>query len=193
MSSEEKMFVVDLYTDKQTKWMKDYDFCEAENQYGKYYTITVPQHIKSLIIKKAYKSHIRYKQYEKRWSRSNDYRKEFFKYNPPPYRCRYCHKKLAVSQVVVDHLIPIAKVKKSGTARNLLYLQGVKDVNDIRNLVPSCYTCNKRKGANMGLWFIRGVLGKYKLYWFLLKVFIVLLVIMFLLIIIEVNNSNYFF
>ena len=71
--------------------------------------------------------------------------------------------------LVVDHLVPVAKTKKSTLARNLLYVRGIDNVNDWRNLAPSCYRCNSRKSDKMGLWYIRGILGRYELYWVLLR------------------------
>ena len=65
----------------------------------------------------------------------------------------------------VDHLIPVAKVKKSGFVRFLLRMHGIQNVNDKRNLVASCHRCNERKRDKMGVWYIRGRLGKYRIYW----------------------------
>ena len=43
-------------------------------------------------------------------------------------------------------------------------------VNDIRNLAPACRDCNSKKSDKMGLWVVRGWLGKYKLYWIILRI-----------------------
>lgn len=85
--------------------------------------------------------------------------------------------------MVVDHIIPVDKAKSSTKAKNLLALQGIKNVNDVKNLAPSCYDCNSRKGAKMGLWFIRGILGKYKWFWIVKNIFLffILILIMYIL------------
>ena len=105
--------------------------------------------------------------YRKEWTRSSNYRYTFFRFNKPPYRCRYCHKRLSKDKVEVDHLIPVGMAKKYGYARFLLRIRGIKNVNDSRNLVPSCHKCNERKRDRIFGWYIRGLLGKYKLYWFI--------------------------
>ncbi|MGF7010560.1 5-methylcytosine-specific restriction endonuclease McrA [Lachnospiraceae bacterium PF1-22] len=105
--------------------------------------------------------------YESIYERSSNYRNEFFKHTTPPYRCRYCNKVLSEQEVTVDHLIPVKQAKVSSRARKQLKAKGCDSVNDIKNLVPSCARCNSKKGQKMGLWVIRGELGKYKGYWYL--------------------------
>jgi hypothetical protein len=72
---------------------------------------------------------------------------------------------LTKKKMVIDHIVPIAAVKKSASARRLLTLHGIQNVNDPKNLAPSCVPCNSRKRDHLGLWYIRGVLGKYKIFW----------------------------
>jgi hypothetical protein len=79
--------------------------------------------------------------------------------------------------MVIDHLIPVAKAKVSSYARFCLKLHGITNVNDVRNLVPSCDRCNRKKGAKMGLWVVRGRLGKYKLYWIIRRILIIALIV----------------
>ena len=89
----------------------------------------------------------------------------------------------------VDHLIPVARAKKGGFARQMLKEEGIANVNDVRNLVPSCRRCNRRKGTKMGVWYIRGILGKYPVYWKIIlmsKIFLV--VIIFILFIVFVKQ-----
>lgn len=123
------------------------------------------------------KKKIKYRYYESRWERSNDYRKQFFASYPGPYRCRYCDRWLARRYMVIDHIVPVARVKTNTNARMLLYMRGISNVNDVRNLAPSCQKCNERKGDRIGLWWLRGVLGKYRVYWVLRKAIIALALI----------------
>lgn len=109
----------------------------------------------------------------KNYIRSNNYRTEFFKKNKGPYRCVYCNKKLTKKQMEIDHLIPVSKSAHSMILRVSLKIFGIKNINDTKNLVPSCRRCNRRKGAKIGLWTIRGFLGRFKLYWILLYMFLI--------------------
>ena len=120
---------------------------------------------------------LKYMWYKKEWSRSGNYRDTFFQTYDPPYRCRYCHRKLQKQNIEVDHLVPVARAKKSAYARILLRIQGIRNVNDERNLVASCHRCNARKSDKMGLWYIKGRLGKYKAYWVVHYILIIILLI----------------
>ena len=175
----DKTYVINLYTEKLLPWMRKYPFTEQQNKYGIYYQVIIPEKESRKITYRASKSKIKFQTHEKRWERGSGYRAKFIRNNAPPYRCRYCNKKLKDDQMVVDHLIPISKTKKPGLPRNLLYMSGSKDVNDLPNLVPSCNRCNQKKGSKMGLWYIRGKFGKYELYWvflFVIKFFLILII-----------------
>lgn len=117
-----------------------------------------------------------YPQYE----RSNDYRKQFFSHNHPAikgrYICAYCGRFLKMEATTVDHLIPINKVRnkhgvlnkiKTTGYRAALKLFKISNINDSRNLVAACKSCNSKKGSKTGLWIIRGLLGRYPAYWVL--------------------------
>lgn len=67
--------------------------------------------------------------------------------------------------LTVDHLIPVKKAQTSKFARWLLHKEKIENVNDIRNLIPACETCNKRKSSKMGIWLIRGAVGKHQKFW----------------------------
>lgn len=158
---------VDLFTDRLYPWMKKYNVQKVNGKHKDYFTVTVDADEKNKVVKMAKRCKIGFRWYEKRWARSSNYRDEFFKHNQPPYRCRYCHKKLTNKTLVVDHIVPIAQVKKSTWARALLTSRGIQTVNDVRNLAPSCRTCNLRKGEKMGLWTLRGIFGQYTWFWFI--------------------------
>ncbi len=118
------------------------------------------------IEKRLTKKEFKYKCCQTEWTRSNHYRETFMRNNPLPLRCRYCNKKLKKPKdVEVDHLIPVSKAKNSNFIRWRLKVRGIDNINSQKNLVASCKKCNRRKADKMGLWYIRGVLGKYKLYW----------------------------
>jgi hypothetical protein len=70
----------------------------------------------------------------------------------------------------VDHIISVDMAKKNWLARRLLPKEGV---NSIKNLVPSCQRCNRRKSNYGGLWLIRGY------YWRIcLPIFIILRIVL---------------
>ena len=170
-------YCIDMFTTTYRKWMNDYDIKTKNGPNGEYLSIIVAKNEKEKLIKKIIKSNIKYRCYEKRWERSSDYRKEFFEHYQPPYRCRYCNKALTRSEVFIDHIVPIGQVKKNSSARMKLYARGISEVNDIRNLVPSCKSCNERKGMKLGLWYWKGILGKYKWYWVIRKILFILIAI----------------
>jgi 5-methylcytosine-specific restriction endonuclease McrA len=159
-------YCIDLFTSKKKLWMYKYDFKEVNNQGNTYYTIKVDKYEKNKIIRKAKWRGIKYRCYEERWSRSSDYRRKFIKVYKAPYRCRYCNRKLKEEDMVVDHVIPVAKVKKNKNhARLLLKIKGIEDVNDLKNLVASCDKCNGTKRDKMGIWLIKAWIGKFDFYW----------------------------
>lgn len=103
-------------------------------------------------------------------ARSSTYRRDFLAANPGPHRCRYCRRRLGEGELTVDHLVPVALAQRSATARALLSLMGAEEgVNDPANLVPACPRCNSRKGCKGGLWILRGMLGRHRAYWILLR------------------------
>jgi 5-methylcytosine-specific restriction endonuclease McrA len=101
--------------------------------------------------------------------RSSDYRFVFFKNARPVfgkyYLCTYCGRLVSKAKVEVDHLYPIGKVSKSLRLQKKLKRKGINNVNDLRNLVPSCKRCNRMKGAELGFWIIRGRIGRHPKVW----------------------------
>lgn len=175
-------YCIDIYMENEPAWISHSMLvCKEHPSYGIYWQVKgVTAHRKNKIIRKLKRKKIRFRVYEKRWERSSNYRKMFFEHNQAPYRCRYCNKKIARNSMEIDHIIPVAKAKSSANARMLLYIQGISEVNDIRNLAPSCKKCNSKKSDKIGLWWIKGMLGKHKTYWILRKL-ILLCVFIFLL------------
>ena len=67
--------------------------------------------------------------------------------------------------MTVDHIYPVYLAK---TGKNLwMRIAGIEDVNDVRNLAPACRRCNLKKVSKAGIWLIRGILGRYQIYWLL--------------------------
>lgn len=98
---------------------------------------------------------------EEKYLRGSSYRYDFIRENPGfhgYYICRYCGKLLKKDRMTVDHRIPVRKAETSWLYRKLLdrYPYGV---NDVRNLVPACERCNKRKGSKTGIWLLLGYTG----------------------------------
>ena len=158
--------------------MNDFEPTVQTNQYGKYIRLKTDD--RKSATKLLHDNKIRYDVYPVKWTRSGNYRRQFFKEVPGPYRCRYCHKRLEEKEIQIDHVIPVKKARTSHLARNLLYVRGINDINDLRNLAPSCPRCNQRKGDK--LWVIRGFLGQYKWFWPIYRTIEIVVILLFLFI-----------
>lgn len=123
---------------------------------------------------------------DERYTRSSDYRTQFFKYNKgykhdgKTYHCAYCGKKVKKDELEVDHVVAIDAVKNHILARLFIFLLGIHNINDTKNLVASCKKCNRKKSNKQGFWVLRGYLGKHIWFWrtlrFLIFIFISILV-----------------
>ena len=133
------------------------------------------------IIKKLKLAGVRYECYRVEYERASNYRQVFFSRTSGPYRCRYCNKRLSKKNVLVDHIIPVAKTQKNAIARILLSMKGCSSVNDIKNLAPACRNCNLKKSDKMGMWIFRGWLGRYRTYWVVLNIIKALSVLLMIL------------
>ena len=95
--------------------------------------------------------------------RRADYRRRFFSGHKPDignrYICVYCGKWMKREKVTVDHLYPVGCASRDVRLQKKLERQGIRNINDRRNLVASCKSCNARKANQMGLWILRGKLG----------------------------------
>lgn len=126
---------------------------------------------------------------ESEFTRSSDYRTTFFAKNPgfhDRYICAYCGKILKKENVTVDHVFPIDKVSRSSFYKKIVIWLNIKNINDYKNLVCACKKCNSSKGSKMGLWILRGFLGKHIIYWCLL--WTSSLILMYLLIMFVIKN-----
>lgn len=159
----ENKYCIEVYVKRKKLWMQKYPFTKADSGY---YKIKADEKTSRKIIRKCILKGIRYRSFESRWGRSGDYRRKFLRHTNPPYRCRYCHKKVPESEMVIDHIIPVKQTKTNRHhARFLLRLQGIDDVNDLRNLAPACRKCNDAKRDHMGIWLVKAYIGKHNLYW----------------------------
>lgn len=166
-------------------------FEEKTNSRGTYFYIEVSNldaaHMKLILNLHNYK----YKSYDKRYSRSTSYRKSFFEVNKGPYRCVYCGKKLKSEDLEVDHLIPVSQTKNNIFARTMLHLSGVPNVNHVRNLVPSCSRCNRKKSDKMGLWVLRGVLGRNNWVWIVRNIIVSIIIMLAIIIFLTVVDLSW--
>lgn len=122
---------------------------------------------------------------EEKYTRSSDYRTQFFKHNKgykhdgKTYHCAYCGKKIKKDELEVDHVVAIDAVKNHILARLFIFLLGIHNINDTKNLVASCKKCNRKKSNKQGLWVLRGYLGRHIWFWrifrFLIFIFISIL------------------
>lgn len=123
-------------------------------------------------VKKYCKDHkLNFFMYEDKYERSNNYRKIYFENNKPVFKdyyiCVYCGTPVHEKNVTVDHIVPVKKAKKKKMYQKILQVTKIEAVNDPKNLVCACYSCNARKSSKGGFWVLRGFLGKFKIYWVL--------------------------
>lgn len=156
-----KAYCVDIFSGIPPDFLSGITHTKKASPYGVYFTATVyGRNSRDTLLIKCRQRSIKTRWYEKQWERSSDYRKNFFQLNHGPYFCVYCGRRLKKEYMQIDHIVPVSQVKKSRYARFLLKIRNIKNVNDERNLVPSCRKCNMKKGDSIGLWYIRGMLGK---------------------------------
>ena len=124
------------------------------------------------------------------YERSGNYRRTFFQSNPPHFRgryfCAYCGRLLSSHEVSVDHIIPISKAKRNRFSQWMLDRLHIEDINDKRNLASSCPYCNIKKGKKVGLWTIRGFLGKHRLFWIMAYALFIIYILLLIILAIEV-------
>lgn len=106
---------------------------------------------------------------DSRYTRSSDYRRNFFAENPPlsggKYRCAYCGRKFYKENITVDHIFPVHLMERDAGLRATARLFGIRGTNDVNNLCAACMRCNTRKGTKTGTWALRGLLGRHEPWW----------------------------
>lgn len=171
-----KNFVLKIYKNQNIYRVERTLYREGAKDCGRYYTIQYNEKPKRLI-KRLDRYGIYYRWYRSEYERAGNYRQVFFERTKGPYRCRYCHRRLKKAYMQIDHIVPVAAVQRSARARFFLHLEGAENVNSIRNLAPACKKCNKKKLDKMGLWVLRGWLGKYEAYWVIKRIAIFLFIL----------------
>ena len=108
--------------------------------------------------------------------RSNNYRDVFLENRKSIkgyYFCSYCGSILNKNTLTVDHIIPIDRTSKSKFLKWILKKLKIEDINNIKNLTPSCRKCNSRKGSKIGLlWIVRGLTGRCIFTWVFVWLFL---------------------
>lgn len=106
---------------------------------------------------------------EMRWIRDAKYRNRLIDAdykNGRKKRCVYCGKIHDVSDMQVDHIIPVNGLMNTTRARNIASFFGIHETNDLKNLCFACKPCNMKKGATLSFyWIIKAFLGRHKTYW----------------------------
>ena len=113
------------------------------------------------------------------YTRSSNYRSRFFAKYPSPtgkYRCAYCGKKKPKDKITIDHIFPVHCMEEYPAVRRRAALFGIHGSNDMKNLCTACMRCNQKKEAKMGIWILKGFLGKQPWYWPLRRILTVILV-----------------
>ena len=106
---------------------------------------------------------------EMRWVRDTKYRNKLIDAdykNGRKKRCVYCGKTYDVTDMQVDHIIPVNGLMNTTKARNVASFFGIHETNDLKNLVFACKKCNMKKGAKLNAyWVIKAFIGRHKTYW----------------------------
>lgn len=110
------------------------------------------------------------------YDRSRDYRYQFIKHNPGykkdynHYHCVYCGKRILKKDMQVDHVISVNNAKNNLSTKIYMWLTGLKDINDVSNLVSSCAKCNKKKGKMSNGWILSAFFGRSYRLWQVRKI-----------------------
>ena len=186
MKKIKNQYELEVKTDKKCRILK-----KLSNKANNSYTYTGSYKKCSYIQRKLAKKGIDSKVYKKQYSRSSSYRNKFFieTNNKKSYRCVYCGKTFPRKRITVDHIVPVSLTKRSKLARLLLKIRGCSGVNDIKNLVPSCNSCNNNKSDELNLkYMFLSRVGNYHFYWIirLIVQISILILVMYLLL----NNTS---
>lgn len=160
--------------------LKKWGFEHVQNKNSEYWMREEDKHWRK-IRRWSNKYQLLFQKIDKRYVRSTSYRQTFLSNNKgihnqgKEYRCAYCGKKIKVQNMEVDHLISCKAAESTHFSKWALKAMGAKSVNDPKNLVPACFNCNRKKGADQGIWVLKGLLGRHSFFWIFPKVAITLL------------------
>ena len=85
-------------------------------------------------------------------------------------------KKKPKGKITIDHIFPVHCMEKYPAVRKRAALFGIHGSNDMKNSCTACMRCNQKKEAKMGIWILKGFLGKQPWYWPLRRILTVILV-----------------
>lgn len=116
-----------------------------------------------------------------RFDRADGCRAQFLKhkhglFGSRLYTCVYCGRLIGKDSMEVDHMISVGSAKTSSFVRNYIRFIGLfkskqvkkQGVNGVWNLVAACRKCNGAKSDTLGMWVVRGAIGKiaFPLLWY---------------------------
>lgn len=160
----ENEYYVEAYSERTTRFLRKHMTEEREDIYVFKGSKQECDWMQRRLAIRGIKSNV----YSSRFHRSSNYRKLFFdsRADQQVFRCAYCGRICKKEYITVDHVIPVHDAKRYVSARLALRLLGCSNVNDLGNLAPSCFNCNKLKGANWNLiYLIRAKYGESEKYW----------------------------
>lgn len=180
--------IIEIYNGKgkiynHRQYIKQNGLKFQKRKYGKsYYTKKINETQKNELIEYCEKHKLKYTIIDDAYLRNTTYRKDFLAQNQHKWTiCAYCGRPIKSEKVTIDHIIPVDKVKKNKSyARWLMKKMGINNINNSKNLVEACARCNSKKRTKMGIWLIKGFLGKSKILWtirWLLRLLIIILII----------------
>lgn len=114
------------------------------------------------------------------YTRSSNYRSLFCKVSITYRKIPVCilWQKKPKDKITIDHIFPVHCMEKYPAVRKRAALFGIHGSNDMKNLCTACMRCNQKKEAKMGIWILKGFLGKQPWYWPLRRILTVILVIL---------------
>jgi len=187
----DEVYVIEVYSDRKSLFLEK-NFTK-KNEYTYIYKGTYSECVR--LLNRARWRNFKAVIFKDRYNRNSNYRKAFFDSRPDDdsFRCVYCGKIVPKQYVTVDHVVPVHHAKRYASAKLALKLKGCDSVNDIGNLVPSCFKCNKKKGSDYNIvYVIRSIYGENKLYWDVIHTLrLLLFVIMAAVIILYILRRQY--
>lgn len=165
---------VEIYTKNNQKFPKR-TFPDFTQEYANRWAVKTDAASARKYVRKANRKGFYARCFEEKYERSGTYRSDFIRANRPKdgyYRCVYCGRKVQTRDMVVDHVVPVAAAKKSKKIQKKF--SSKNGINDLKNLVPACKKCNKKKGYSTAWkWRWKSWIGKKTWYWRIRKIAIV--------------------
>ena len=160
-------------------WWKKYTCIRRENSRVYYEKKECSRWEKNHMQRYCRRRNLTFEAVPTQYTRSSNYRSLFFAKYPSPtgkYRCAYCGKKKPKDKITIDHIFPVHCMEEYPAVRRRAALFGIHGSNDMKNLCTACMRCNQKKEAKMGIWILKGFIGKQPWYWPLRRILTVILV-----------------